>query len=58
MAPPAEAPPPADFAGALSPDQAARTFVYVVDRVVPVAEAMMACVLADAKLRHRGQTGR
>ena len=25
---------------------------------VPVAEAMMACVLADAKLRHRGQTGR
>ena len=27
-------------------------------RAVPVAEAMMACVLADAKLRHRGQTGR
>lgn len=26
-------------------------------RAVPVAEAMMACVLADAKLRHRGQTG-
>ncbi len=27
-------------------------------RAVPVAEAMMACVLADARLRHRGQTGR
>ncbi|WP_375209567.1 chorismate synthase [Hyphomonas jannaschiana] len=27
-------------------------------RAVPVAEAMMACVLADQKLRHRGQTGR
>jgi chorismate synthase len=27
-------------------------------RAVPVAEAMMACVLADAKLRHTGQTGR
>lgn len=27
-------------------------------RAVPVAEAMMACVLADAMLRHRGQTGR
>ena len=27
-------------------------------RAVPVAEAMVACVLADAKLRHRGQTGR
>lgn len=26
-------------------------------RAVPVAEAMLACVLADAKLRHRGQTG-
>mgnify|MGYP005836629521 CR=1 FL=1 len=26
-------------------------------RAVPVAEAMMACVLADAMLRHRGQTG-
>ncbi|RIJ29518.1 chorismate synthase [Henriciella algicola] len=26
-------------------------------RAVPVAEAMMACVLADAKLRHRGQLG-
>ncbi|HIK64804.1 MAG TPA: chorismate synthase [Henriciella marina] len=26
-------------------------------RAVPVAEAMMACVLADAKLRHRGQMG-
>ncbi|KCZ85656.1 chorismate synthase [Hyphomonas adhaerens MHS-3] len=26
-------------------------------RAVPVAEAMMACVLADQKLRHRGQTG-
>lgn len=26
-------------------------------RAVPVAEAMMACILADAKLRHRGQTG-
>ena len=26
-------------------------------RAVPVAEAMMACVLADAKLRHRGQVG-
>jgi len=26
-------------------------------RAVPVAEAMMACVLADAKLRHRGQAG-
>ena len=24
-------------------------------RAVPVAEAMLACVLADAKLRHRGQ---
>ncbi len=27
-------------------------------RAVPVAEAMLACVLADQKLRHRGQTGR
>ena len=27
-------------------------------RGVPVVEAMVACVLADAKLRHRGQTGR
>jgi chorismate synthase len=27
-------------------------------RAVPVVEAMMACVLADARLRHRGQTGR
>jgi chorismate synthase len=27
-------------------------------RAVPVAEAMMACVLADHMLRHRGQTGR
>lgn len=27
-------------------------------RAVPVGEAMMACVLADHKLRHRGQTGR
>ncbi|HVK81943.1 MAG TPA: chorismate synthase [Verrucomicrobiae bacterium] len=26
-------------------------------RAAPVAEAMLACVLADAKLRHRGQTG-
>ena len=26
-------------------------------RAVPVAEAMMACVLADAMLRHRGQLG-
>ena len=26
-------------------------------RAVPVAEAMMACVLADAYLRHRGQVG-
>jgi len=26
-------------------------------RAVPVAEAMMACVLADAKLRNRGQIG-
>ncbi len=26
-------------------------------RAVPVAEAMMACVLADHKLRHRAQTG-
>lgn len=26
-------------------------------RAVPVAESMMACVLADAKLRHRGQIG-
>jgi chorismate synthase len=26
-------------------------------RAVPVAEAMMACVLLDAYLRHRGQTG-
>jgi chorismate synthase len=26
-------------------------------RAVPVAEAMMACVLADHYLRHRGQTG-
>ena len=26
-------------------------------RAAPVAEAMMACVLADHKLRHRGQTG-
>jgi chorismate synthase len=24
---------------------------------VPVVEAMVACVLADAYLRHRGQTG-
>jgi chorismate synthase len=27
-------------------------------RAVPVVEAMVACVLADAFLRHRGQTGR
>jgi chorismate synthase len=27
-------------------------------RAAPVAEAMLACVLADAKLRHRGQVGR
>ncbi|MEQ1619656.1 MAG: chorismate synthase [Terricaulis sp.] len=27
-------------------------------RAAPVAEAMLACVLADAKLRHRGQMGR
>ena len=27
-------------------------------RAVPVAEAMLACVLADAKLRDRGQVGR
>jgi chorismate synthase len=27
-------------------------------RAAPVAEAMLACVLADAKLRHRAQTGR
>ena len=27
-------------------------------RAVPVAEAMLACVLADHLLRHRGQTGR
>ncbi len=27
-------------------------------RGAPVAEAMLACVLADAKLRHRAQTGR
>jgi len=27
-------------------------------RAVPVGEAMMACVLADHALRHRGQTGR
>ena len=27
-------------------------------RAVPVGEAMMACVLADHMLRHRGQTGR
>ena len=27
-------------------------------RAVPVAEAMLACVLADHMLRHRGQTGR
>ena len=27
-------------------------------RAAPVVEAMAACVLADAKLRHRGQTGR
>ncbi|MDB5439833.1 MAG: chorismate synthase, partial [Caulobacteraceae bacterium] len=26
-------------------------------RAVPVVEAMLACVLADAKLRHRGQVG-
>jgi chorismate synthase len=26
-------------------------------RAVPVAEAMMACILADHKLRHRGQVG-
>jgi chorismate synthase len=26
-------------------------------RAVPVAEAMMACVLADHYLRHRGQVG-
>ena len=27
-------------------------------RAVPVAEAMLACILADHKLRHRGQTGK
>jgi chorismate synthase len=26
-------------------------------RAVPVVEAMVACVLTDAYLRHRGQTG-
>jgi chorismate synthase len=26
-------------------------------RAAPIAEAMLACVLADARLRHRGQTG-
>ena len=26
-------------------------------RAAPVAEAMVACVLADAFLRHRGQVG-
>ena len=26
-------------------------------RAVPVAEAMLSCVLLDAYLRHRGQTG-
>jgi chorismate synthase len=26
-------------------------------RAVPVAEAMLACVLADQMLRHRGQVG-
>jgi chorismate synthase len=26
-------------------------------RAPPIAEAMMACVLADAFLRHRGQVG-
>jgi len=26
-------------------------------RAVPVAEAMLACILADHKLRHRGQMG-
>jgi chorismate synthase len=27
-------------------------------RTVPMGEAMMACVLADHLLRHRGQVGR
>ena len=27
-------------------------------RAVPIGEAMMACVLADHFIRHRGQTGR
>ena len=41
VAPPAEATAPADFAAEFSAEQAARTFVYVVDRVVPVAEAYL-----------------
>ncbi|MCA3443481.1 MAG: M48 family metallopeptidase [Rhodobacter sp.] len=40
VAPPGGGPPPVDFAEAPTPEQAARTFVYVVDRVVPVAEAI------------------
>jgi chorismate synthase len=27
-------------------------------RAVPIGEAMVACAVADAWLRHRGQTGR
>jgi chorismate synthase len=27
-------------------------------RAVPIGEAMVACVIADHYLRHRGQTGR
>ena len=40
MAPPGGGQPPVEFAEAPTPEQAARTFVYVVDRVVPVAEAI------------------
>lgn len=37
---PGGGPPPVEFAAAPSPEQAARTFVDVVDRVAPVAEAI------------------
>lgn len=40
VVPPAEAPSPVEFADAQSAEEVARTFVDVVDRVVPVAEAI------------------
>jgi chorismate synthase len=42
---------------ALAPQLKGRHDPCVGIRAVPVGEAMMACVLADHFLRHRGQVG-